>query len=86
MADKLAGYKYGHGYTTQPAAVADAAAATAVAFPAGGTGAAAGGWDTATNRDLAIDRFAALLVDVAALRTQLNSLLAQLRTAGIIDT
>lgn len=66
-------------------AVANAAAATAVAFPAGGTGAAAGGWDTASNRDLAIARFAALLVDVADLRTQLNAVLAALRTREIID-
>lgn len=86
MADKLAGYKLGHGVTAQGAVTANAAAATAVAFPAGGTGAAAGGWDTAVNRDLAIDRFAALLVDVASIRTQLNALLAELRTAGIIDS
>lgn len=85
-ADKLAGYKLGHGVTAQGATVADAAAATAVAFPAGGTGAAAGGWDTAANRDLAINRFAALLVDVADLRTQVNALLAELRTAGIIQS
>jgi len=75
-----------------------AAAATAVALPAGGTGTAAGGWDTAVNRDLAIARFAALLADVAAIRTsnnalvtdvaairtKLNNLLAKLRTAGVL--
>jgi len=67
------------------AAVADAAAATAVAFPAGGTGTAAGGWDTASNRNLAITRFTALLADVADLRAQLNAALAKLRTAGILQ-
>lgn len=67
------------------AAVANAAAATAVAFPPGGTGTAAGGWDTAVNRDLAITRFAALLTDVASIRTQLNALLTELRTRKIIS-
>lgn len=82
---KLEAFKIAHGFT--PAgAVADAAAATATAMPAGGTGAAAGGWDTAANRDLAIAAFAALLDDVAAIRTQLNAALAQLRTNGLIDT
>ncbi len=71
---------------TTGATVSDAAAATAVAFPAGGTGAAAGGWDTAGNRDLAITRFAALLADVAGLRAQMNALLAELRTRKIIGS
>ena len=65
------------------ATLADAAALTAVAFPAGGTGTAAGGWDTAGNRDLAIARFAALLADVTALRTTVNTLIARARAAGI---
>ena len=74
------------------------AAAVPAAAPAGGTGAAAGGWDTAANRDLAITTindlrthaieldldYEALLVDVAALRTTVNGLLAKLRTAGIV--
>lgn len=84
--DKLAGYKIGHGLTAPAVAVTNPAAATAVAFPAGGTGAAAGAWDTAVNRDLAIARFAALLADVADLRAQLTALLASLRTTGILDT
>lgn len=76
------------------------AAAVPAAAPAGGTGAAAGGWDTASNRDLAITTindlrthaiemdldYEALLVDVAAIRTTLNSLLVKLRAHGIIDT
>lgn len=86
MPDPMAGYNLGHGLTQQGAAVADAAAATAVAFPPGGTGAAAGGWDTAGNRDLAIARFTALLADVADLRTKFNALAARCRAAGIIET
>lgn len=88
------------------AAQADAAALTATgiaaavpaAAPAGGTGDAAGGWDTAQHRDDAITTindlrthaieldldYEALLVDVTALRTTLNGLLAKLRTAGIV--
>ena len=44
------------------------AAAVAIAAPVGGVGAAAGGWDTAVNRDLAITTINALVTDVAALR------------------
>ena len=44
------------------------AAAVAIAAPVGGVGAAAGGWDTAGNRDLAITTINALVTDVAALR------------------
>jgi hypothetical protein len=40
-------------------------------IPVGGTGAAAGGWDTAGNRDLAI--------------TAINLALTQLRALGIIN-
>lgn len=91
---------------TTGAAVASAAAATSTAIatatpdaaPAGGTGAAAGAWDTAANRDAAIATINGLrdicievktdhdanVVDVASLRTQLNALLAELRTRNII--
>lgn len=44
-------------------------------FPAGGTGAAAGGWDTAANRDLAIAAARDLI-------TQLNTAMAQYRIKG----
>jgi hypothetical protein len=64
--------------------VADAVAITAVTFPAGGVGTAAGGWDTAVNRDLAIARFNALLADVTALRVTVNALLVQARISGEI--
>lgn len=89
-------------------AVADTAAATTTttatavpaAAPAGGTGATAGAWDTAANRDLAIATinglrdyaieqkadFNAIVVDVADIRAQLNALLASLRTRQIIST
>jgi hypothetical protein len=55
------------------AAVADVAGTT----PAGGTGATAGAYDTAVNRD-------ALIATVAEIKTKLNTLLAELRTAGIL--
>ncbi len=51
-----------------------AIAATAVAAPAGGTGANAGGWSSAGNRNLAITSLAAARTDVAALRTELVAL------------
>lgn len=47
------------------------------ATPAGGTGATAGAYDTAGNRDI-------LIATVAELKTKLNSLQAKLRTAGYL--
>lgn len=44
------------------------AVTTSLACPVGGVGLAAGGWDTAANRDLAIATINALRTDVAALR------------------
>lgn len=89
-------------------AVADAAAATSTviaaaipaAAPAGGVGTAAGGWDTAANRDLAIVTindlrtyaieqkadFDAMVADVADIRSQLNSVLTSLRNIKVIAT
>lgn len=57
------------------------AAVTSVAgaVPAGGTGAAAGGWDTAANRDTAI-------TTITEIKTQLNALLTELRNRKIIGT
>jgi len=69
---------------TQAAAVADAGAITATDAPAGGTGSAAGGWDTSAHRDAAIAAINALVTDVTALRTKVNALLAALRTAGLL--
>lgn len=55
------------------AEVADVAGAV----PAGGTGAAAGAWDTAANRNTAI-------TTITEIKAQVNLILARLRTAGII--
>lgn len=74
------------------------AAAVPAAAPAGGVGATEGAYDTAVNRDAAITMinalrthaieidldYEAMLVDVAAIRTKQNDLLAKLRTAGIV--
>ncbi len=60
------------------------AAVIPAAAPAGGTGAAAGGWDTAGNRDAAIVTINALVTAVTSLKTDYNALLAKLKTAGIV--
>lgn len=52
-------------------------AAVAGTVPAGGTGAAAGGWDTAGNRNTAITTMTETI-------TQLNALIASLKTAGLV--
>jgi len=70
----------------QGAAITNAAAATSLTPPAGGTGAAAGGYDTAANRDLMITSLSNLIVDVADIRTQFNDLLVELRAEGTIET
>lgn len=57
---------------------------TSADFPAGGTGAAAGGWSSAANRDLAISRFNALRVDVANVKNTLNGLIDDLQALGLI--
>lgn len=63
---------------TLGAAIPTAAVATvAGTTPAGGTGATAGAYDTSANRDI-------LIATVAEIKTQLNSLLTKLRTAGIV--
>jgi hypothetical protein len=89
-------------------AVADLGALTATAIaavvpaaaPAGGSGATAGAYDSAVNRDAAIVTindlrtvvtelkldYSAMLVDVTALRAKVNDLLAKLRTAGVVTT
>ena len=70
----------------QGATVDDVAAATAEDPPAGGTGNAAGAYDTAANRNLMITSLTAAIADIADIRTQFNLLLAELRTEGTIDT
>lgn len=56
-----------------------AVASVAGSIPAGGTGAAAGGWDTAANRDTAI-------TTMTEIKTQLNALLTELRARKIISS
>ena len=58
-------------------------AATATNAPAGGTGATAGAYDTAANRDLLIASNNALVADVLALRKVVNSLIDILQAAGL---
>jgi len=65
--------------------VADPAAITSLAAPAGGTGATAGAYDTAAHRNEAITAINANRTDIAAVRTQLVALLAELRDQGIIS-
>lgn len=55
------------------------------AAPAGGTGAAAGGWDTAANRNLAITTINDLRTALLALQTEHNDLLTKLRVIGLIQ-
>ena len=66
------------------AAVASVATATPAAAPAGGVGTAAGGWDTAANRDAAIATINSTRILADELKTQVNALLAELRTRNII--
>jgi phage-related minor tail protein len=54
-----------------------AVAAVAGTTPAGGVGATEGAYDTAEHRD-------ALIATVAEIKAQLNTLLAELRTAGFL--
>ena len=69
---------------TQAAAIADVAAADPAAAPAGGTGAAAGGYDTAANRDLMITAVNDNRTVTIELSDKLDLVLAALRGAGII--
>lgn len=66
------------------AARADDASVIPAAAPAGGVGTAAGGWDTAANRDAAIATINGLRTAVSNLKTELNDLLAKMRASGIL--
>lgn len=66
------------------APVADVATATPAVAPAGGVGAAAGGWDTAANRDAAITTINSLRTLADENKTQINLVLARLRTLALI--
>lgn len=72
------------GTVKQAVADADSAVTIPAAAPAGGTGTAAGGWDTAVNRDAAIATINGLRTAVTDLQTNYNDLLAKLRTAGVV--
>ena len=65
--------------------------AVAGAVPAGGTGAAAGAWDTAANRDTAITTISeiktsvnAAIVDLADLKQLVNSVVDDLQALGLV--
>ena len=60
------------------------AAVTQLAAPAGGTGTAAGGWDTAANRNLAITSINAARTDIANVKQVLNALIDELQALGLI--
>lgn len=60
-----------------PIAATPAIANVAGTIPAGGTGAAAGAWDTSGNRDTAI-------TTMNEIKTQLNALMTELRAKGYI--
>lgn len=68
------------------AARADDATAIPAAAPAGGTGATAGAYDTAANRDAMITTVNGLRTNVTNLQTLVNDLLAKLRTSGILSS
>lgn len=96
----MAGIKLANGTVVQvsiDSAVADTDAVTAAAvagtIPAGGTGDAAGGWDTAEHRNTAISTVTEMIVtvnalvdDVAAIRTKQLAILSALRSAKLIET
>lgn len=93
-------------FTAATVAAVNAATATSIAAtvpgaaPAGGTGTAAGAWDTAENRDAAITTinglrdhaiemdldYEALVVDVADVRTKVNDVLTKIKSHGLIAT
>lgn len=56
---------------------------TAVNPPAGGTGTAAGGWDTAANRNLAITSLTNVIADVSSIKQFVNALVDTLQSYGI---
>lgn len=72
------------GVVKQSATVAASAVTIPSAAPAGGTGTAAGGWDTAVNRDAAIATINGLVTDATGYKTTINAILTALKAAGIM--
>ena len=71
---------------TQASAIADIGSSDPSAAPAGGTGAAAGGWDNASNRDLAIATINDTRTMVLELKTDIDAIKAALRGLNFIAT
>lgn len=69
---------------TQAATIAAPATVLAANAPAGGTGAAAGAWDTAPDRDTAIALINNLKAAVAELQTEMTAVLVALKGVGVI--
>jgi septal ring-binding cell division protein DamX len=71
---------------TQTYATADRIVPTATQAtpPAGGTGATAGGYDTASNRDLAIASITAGAADLLALKKVVTALIDDLQAVGLV--
>lgn len=82
----LAATETTEGVVLKAAAQVSNVAAVPAAAPAGGTGATAGAYDTAVNRDAAIATINGLRLDVIELQAVVNGLLTKLRTAGIVTT
>lgn len=72
------------GVVFQSTNVGSSVDAVPAAAPAGGTGTAVGGWDTAAHRDAAIATINGLVTLSAELQTTVNALLAALGNAGIM--
>lgn len=72
------------GGVLEASGITDSTATVANAAPAGGTGAAAGGWDTAVNRDTAITTINDTRTLALELQTKVNALISSLETSGVI--
>lgn len=75
-----------YGVVKKAAVQAAVTAATITAAPAGGTGATAGAYDTAENRDIAIAAINSLITEVAELTSVVNGILTKLKSAGIMSS
>lgn len=64
--------------------VSNSNATTAAAPQAGGTGDAAGAWDTAEHRDQTISTINNIRIDLDSVKVTQDALLAVLRTNGLI--